>query len=82
LEHLRTITDEVALAQPVEITSASTEIVFDVVASDKAQPGLSKTLACNVVITKNGEPISQTIASASLIRIDTAKPATLADAKK
>lgn len=69
-------------AQPVEITSASTEIVFDVVASDKAQPGLSKTLACNVVITKNGEPISQTIASASLIRIDTAKPATLADAKK
>ena len=69
-------------AQDVEITSASTEAVFEVVASDKATPGLTKSLACNIVITKNGEPISQTIASGSVLRINAAKPATLADAKQ
>ena len=69
-------------AKAVEITKDSKAAVFDVVATDKSPTGLIKTLFCNVTFTKDGEPISQNIASGSSLRIDAAKPATLADAKK
>jgi hypothetical protein len=57
-------------AQPVEITKESKEAVFTVVTTDKSPVGLSKNVFCTVVVTQDGEPITHTIASGSIFRID------------
>lgn len=67
-------------AKPVEVTKDSTEAVFEIVTTEKTQPGLTKNLFCKLVITRNGEPITHSIAQGGLLRID-APRVKLADAK-
>jgi hypothetical protein len=57
-------------AAEVEITKDSKEAVFEIVTTDKSPTGMTKNLFCSVVIQQNGEPITQTIAQGSLLRID------------
>ena len=57
-------------AAEVEITKDSKEAVFEVVTTDKSPTGMTKNLFCSVVIQQDGEPITQTIAQGSLLRID------------
>jgi hypothetical protein len=69
-----------ASAKPVEVTKDSTEAVFEIVTTEKAQPGLTKNLFCKLVITRDGEPITHTIAQGGMVRIDVPR-VKLADAK-
>jgi hypothetical protein len=69
-------------AEDVELTKDSKEAVFAVVTNDKSPVGTHKNIFCRVVITRECEPIAHVIASGSVLRIDPAKSATLADAKK
>ena len=57
-------------AQPVEITKHSKEAVFEIVTNEKSPAGSHKNVACSVVITRDGEPITHLIASGSVLRID------------
>ena len=41
--------------------------------TDKSQVGITKNIFCNVVITKNGEPMSHLIAQGTVLRIDAPK---------
>ena len=67
-------------AKEVEITKDSKEAVFEVVTTDKSPVGITKNIFCSVVITRDGEPITHTIAPGSVLRIDAprAKPAAVA----
>ena len=57
-------------AQPVDITKDSKEAVFEIVTNEKSPVGTHKNVFCNVVITRDGEPISHLIASGSVLRVD------------
>jgi hypothetical protein len=67
-------------AKPLEITKDSTEAVFEIITTEKTQPGLTKNLFCKVIITRDGEPITHSIAQGGILRID-APRVKLADAK-
>ena len=54
---------------PVTITKDSTEVVFHVKTSPTSPPGETKSLFCQVVITKDGEPIMHNLGTGRL-RID------------
>jgi len=71
-----------ATAKEVGITKDSKEAVFEVVTTDKTPVGITKNLFCNVVVTRDGEPISHNIATGSVLRVDAAKakPAAIAKA--
>jgi hypothetical protein len=60
-------------AGAVEITKDSTEAVFELNSTGKAQPGLTKGLYCKLVITRDGEPITHSIARGGILRVDAAK---------
>jgi len=62
-------------APDLEITKDDTEIVFDLAVDPQSPVGQHKTLFCNVVVMKDGEPISHTVGSGGVLRIDAAKPA-------
>ena len=57
-------------ANPVEITKDSKEAVFEVVTTDKSPTGSHKSVFCNVVVMRDGEPVSHLIAQGSVLRID------------
>ncbi|HUR58284.1 MAG TPA: PPC domain-containing protein [Opitutaceae bacterium] len=57
-------------AAEVEITKDSKEVVFEVVTTDKSPTGMTKNVFCSVVIQQDGEPVTQTIAQGSMLRID------------
>ena len=57
-------------AAPVEITKDSKEAVFEVVTTDKSPTGSHKNVFCNVIVTREGEPVSHLIAQGSVLRID------------
>jgi hypothetical protein len=57
-------------AEPKEITAGDREIVFDVQTTDKSPTGQQKSLFCAVTVTKEGEPIRQSIAGGGVLRID------------
>jgi len=57
-------------AHPIEITKDSKEAVFEVVTTEKSPLGNHKNVFCNVVITRDDEPISHVIAQGSVLRID------------
>ena len=67
-------------AKPVEITKDSKEAVFEIVTNEKSPGGNHKNVACSVVITRDGEPITHLIAAGSILRVDgvRAKPAATA----
>jgi hypothetical protein len=67
-------------AEPVEITKDSKSAVFEVVTTEKSPAGNHKNIACSVVITREGEPITHLIAQGSMLRVDgsRAKPAATA----
>jgi hypothetical protein len=73
-------------AEPKEITSADTEVVFDVQTGEKSPTGQHKSLFCAVTVTQDGEPVRQSIAGGGVLRIDApsaapaAKPAVAAAA--
>ncbi len=56
-------------AEPLTITRDSTELVFHVKTDEKSPPGETKSLFCQVVITKDGEPITHNLGTGRL-RID------------
>lgn len=57
-------------AREVELTKDSTQLEFEIVTTEKSPIGVTKNLACNVVVTQHGEPISHTIAPGGILRID------------
>ena len=61
--------DRVTAAE-VAITKDSREIVFEVATSDKSPTGITKNISCSVTVMQSGEPITHTIASGSVLRID------------
>ena len=67
-------------AKEIEITKEMQRAEFEVVSTDKSPVGITKNIFCQVVITRDGEPITHTIAPGSVLRIDAprAKPAAVA----
>jgi hypothetical protein len=61
-------------AQPLTITKDSTEVVFQIKTDASSPAGEFKNLFCQVVVTQNGEPITQNLGSGKL-RIDKPLPA-------
>jgi hypothetical protein len=59
--------------EPAKITKESTEIVFPIMVDAAARAGVYKSLVCQAVVTKNGEPISHTIGTGEL-RVDVPLP--------
>jgi hypothetical protein len=59
-----------ASARDVTITKDSKEAVFEIVTTDKTPLGPNKNVFCNVVITRDCEPITMQIAQGSVLRID------------
>jgi hypothetical protein len=57
-----------------EITKDDKEVVFDVAVDPQSPVGQHKTLFCSVVIQKDGEPITHTVGSGGVLRIDAPKP--------
>ena len=57
-------------AKEVEITKDSKAATFEVVTTEKSPVGPTKNVFCQVVITREGEPITHTIAPGSVLRID------------
>jgi hypothetical protein len=60
-------------AADVAITAESKTAEFEVVTTDKSPTGNFKNVFCEVTITRDGQPIPQTIAPGSMLRIDAPK---------
>lgn len=61
-------------AEPKKITSADTEVIFDVETSEKSPTGQHKSLFCQVTMMHAGEPVVQTLAAGGVLRIDAPAP--------
>jgi len=57
-------------AQDVEITHETKEAVFEIVTTDKSPLGSHKNVFCHVIISREGEPITNILAQGSVLRID------------
>jgi hypothetical protein len=65
-----------------EITKDDKEVRFPLKATPTAQVGQHKTIFASFTLLKDGEPMTNTIASAGILRVDKASPpAKVADAK-
>jgi hypothetical protein len=62
-------------AEPREITTADTKVIFDVVAGKKAAPGQSNSMFVQATLQQDGEAVVQSLAKGGVIRIDPAKAA-------
>jgi hypothetical protein len=62
-----------ATAADKQISKDDKEVVFDVATTPTAAKGYHKTLFCSAMITQHGEPVTQTVASGGLLRIDLPK---------
>ena len=58
-----------------EISSSDKQVVFDVQTDAKSPAGSHNTLVCVATVTKDGEPIAQTVAGGGVLRIDAPPPA-------
>jgi hypothetical protein len=63
-----------ATTEPVMLTSSDTKVVFHLKIDPKTPPGESKSLFCQAVITKDGEPIVHNLGTGRL-RVDAPLPA-------
>jgi hypothetical protein len=63
-----------ATTDPVMITNRDTKVVFHVKTDPKTPPGETKSLFCQAVITKDGEPIVHNLGTGRL-RVDAPLPA-------
>ena len=63
-----------ATTEPVMITNSDTRVVFHLKIDPKTPPGESKSLFCQAVITKDGEPIVHNLGTGRL-RVDVPLPA-------
>jgi hypothetical protein len=63
-----------------EITSSDSKVVFDVQTDAKSPVGSHNSLFCTVTVTKDGEPIAQSIAGGGVLRIDAPAPVAAAAA--
>ena len=59
-----------ASAAPREIATSDARVIFDVQTDAKSPVGSHNTLFCVVTVTKDGEPIAQSIAGGGVLRID------------
>lgn len=57
-------------AEDVEITSKDAKLEFAIKTTDKAPPGQHKSLICQVVVTKDSEPITHVLGRGAALRID------------
>jgi hypothetical protein len=57
-----------------EITKDDKEVVFDVAVDPQSPSASTKRSLCSVVIQKDGEPITHTVGSGGVLRIDAPKP--------
>jgi hypothetical protein len=60
-------------AEPREITAEDTKVVFDLVATNKAQPGQSNATFVQATMQKDGEETVESFAKGSVIRVDPPK---------
>lgn len=58
---------------PVEVNKDSSELIFKIKAEADANPGNTKNLFCQVVVTENGEPVIHNLGTGSL-RVDKPLP--------
>jgi hypothetical protein len=63
-----------------EINASDAKVVFDVQTDAKSPVGSHNSLFCTVTVTKEGEPIVQSIAGGGVLRIDPPPPAPVAAA--
>ena len=56
-----------------EVTKDDKEVVFEVTTTDRSPAGMHKQLFCNLVISKNAEPVTHTVATSGILRIDAPK---------
>ena len=61
-------------AQDVEITQESKEAVFEIITTEKSPVGSHKNVFCQVIISRDGEPITNILAQGSVLRIDAPRP--------
>lgn len=73
--HLNGIPPKVQVAKnPLTITKASQELVFNATVPSDAPVGQHKSLFCQVIIMKDGEPVVHNVAGGSVLRIDAPPP--------
>lgn len=63
-----------ATANELEISAADAQAVFNVTVDAKTPPGQHNQLACVMTLTKDGEPIVQTVSSGGVLRVDPPPP--------
>jgi hypothetical protein len=69
-------------AEEREITKADTEVRFPLKATPTAQVGQHKTIFASFTLVRDGETMTNTVASGGILRVDKAAPATkVAEAK-
>jgi hypothetical protein len=61
-------------SKPIEITKEVKEAVFKVEVGKDAPAGQHKALFCQMVVTENGEPVSQNLGMGGVLRIDPPPP--------
>lgn len=59
---------------PLPLTKASADVTFNVVLAADAPVGQHKSLFCQVIITKDGEPIVHNVGGGGVLRIDEPAP--------
>ncbi|HSH93889.1 MAG TPA: PPC domain-containing protein, partial [Roseimicrobium sp.] len=64
-----------------EITKDMTEVVFDLTTEATSPAGTHRSLFCTIVVPKNNESITHTVASGGILRIDSPRPAKPAESK-
>ena len=60
-------------AEPVNVKADAEQIVFPVTVTEKARPGVYKSLVCKVTVMENGEPVLHTLGTGEL-RVDKPLP--------
>jgi hypothetical protein len=66
--------------EPAKLAQGAEELIFNVKIDAKARPGTYKTLVCQAVLIRNGEPITTTLGGGEL-RVDTPLPPKVAAPK-
>jgi hypothetical protein len=66
--------------KPASINKETKEVVFEVATTDKSPVGQHRSLFCQVALTRNGEPMVQSLAGGGVLRIDKPRPAPTAAA--
>ncbi len=59
---------------PLKITSTNQEVIFNAIVPTNAPVGQHKSLFCQVIIWKNGEPITHNVGGGGVLRIDSPPP--------